>query len=678
MTLNSRLLLLVSALSLALQLNVRAAARPLPTEDRERTANFDTQDPAVMFSLDRIPFQAPDEGEAERNRLQFEAAVKRLAHRLAEAGDEYYLGWSNYLHFDPIVDAVSRGVEPRLEDIRVFRRWLFSNQPGIEDRLFHDVRVAVLPYEATRFTHEMRSLEEVHHQQLLSLMAAWSDYRQDPSVRNELKIQGILHWFSMTKTDGGRLDEAVKAQLQPNLCIQVSDHLIRQWAAPRLNNYQNHRSVSTNFTLPINPVGTPTPISATGEANTAGTVDFTLLPSANSLLVNLRFHGNTEAMTSSSMNRLTIETRMAGKLSSSGTIEIRPEELDIRNVVGQAELERLGFEFRTGHRSELVGEFIEGFADNLVSSQRVQSSLRSQVIKHFEEEIASQFQSEIRGLASQTEHLQVADVLSSGNESIARVVAPLIREGVEIKLDSLRSGSDAIQAGFCLRSKGGLTTCDLPPMTEHEGIQIAVHESFVNNLFTQMWGGKWLSDVYLERASRLIYSNAPYELYTHDRKERWRIQLAEHMPFVFAWTSAGEMQASLRVQAFQYRSTELSECRTVVAPMIYTATYRIHENEFGEIALQRTSFESILESEPSEMYVSTESIPGQELVEADREFLDRQADRMQAWLGEDIDFGGLVVPEGGELSEKLNQFMVNGWEMQDGWLTARLSKRKDL
>ena len=88
-------------------------------------------------------------------------------------------------------------------------------------------------------------------------------------------------------------------------------------------------------------------------------------------------------------------------------------------------------------------------------------------------------------------------------------------------------------------------------------------------------------------------------------------------------------------------------------------TYRIAEDQHGDSFLEKTNR---LASVPSENALNEE----------DRAFMSRMEERINAFLGEDLNMGGLTVPKGGPMTELKNVKAFN-FNLSNGWISYNVS-----
>lgn len=648
---------LTLAFTLLLQLALMSSANAQELSAALIQSNSKVTARSVPIELRAITFCAPDPQRVQGTWQPFMSAVQELDRKLLSNGVEYQNAWRRYLHLEPVLQAIDENRVPNYSEVRLFRRWLFSNQEGIDSKLFVEVRATVRPLEDALFTTEIDNLEKQHQLHLNLLIERWKEYAREPSMTNRIGLLEELIWFEKTQTDGGRIGEQLQTEQHSSLVVQIPKTAVDVLVEENRFSIVDHRRVHNHLEVPVGVLEVPLELDAYGEATTSGQLRFRFLPSPDSSRIEVTFEGETSVATVSESHQIQVDSRMNGGVSLQGIIDVTPTGCQIKDIESNIALNSLQHQATSLHRMRRLGNLARTLSESIINDPKTRFLVSQNIREHFRKELAEHFSNEVGKLNQALQQISVDAPMFEKISQIQAVFAPFSREGVQMELAEFTSSFNSARFGMQVNSDGKLHSPTKPPLSNDEAFAFCVHDSMIANLFQTFWSGKWVKDNYFEHAGDLIHSDSPYALYTHDRKEQWKLKFAEVAPFTIEFVSRDQIVVRLRCEGFQLKPVDESKWHLFDQPRAYVATYSIVDNQPGEPYLERTHFQVV---EPNS------SIPTSNTLE-DNDFILRMDERMSAFLGEQIDFGGIVLPDGGEVSRFFDRIQVAEFEVENGW-----------
>ena len=606
----------------------------------------------------QIPYQPLSPARLDNSKRKFNRSLQTLQSRLGRQGKEFRSKWMKYLKGTELVGRNQHGYE----EINLFRRWLFSSAEGVEHKVFADVRRDVGPYNDVLYTAQFADLHGEHLRHLQGLTRACWAVNSNPVSENLLAVQTHLTWFSRTKTDAGYASALFAAWRRPNVRLQIPGHFITDKFYENDVTVQEQGPVNETFCLPIGFRGKNQAVQSTGCASTYGTASIHLIPSAEVARFMVKVDGQINSNTQSNNGPVNTKTNSVSRFQSRAILDGSIEGIELKSIDTDVHIVSMDSQYTGTTRRPRVNRLFARVAERKSQKAEVQAAIQSQnkaaVRRQLKEKIQEQIGdfTEDQEIAANLEK-SIKDKMGNLGEKLSK---PFEREGVKIDRVVLGTGLDHVAVRLEVGDSGRLLSLDREPINPSPNdIHLAFHQSALNNMFQVAYAGKWVNDDYFEKATKLMYTEAPYELYTHSRKEDWAIKYADVNPVTFALDSKEQIVVTVRAAGFKRRGPGEKQWKVTLAPATYVVTYRIAEDQHGDSFLEKTNR---LASVPSENALNEE----------DRAFMSRMEERINAFLGEDLNMGGLTVPKGGPMTELKNVKAFN-FNLSNGWISYNVS-----
>ena len=88
------------------------------------------------------------------------------------------------------------------------------------------------------------------------------------------------------------------------------------------------------------------------------------------------------------------------------------------------------------------------------------------------------------------------------------------------------------QIGAVLPCPASIVTADL---------KSCFHQSFANNTFEKMYGGRILDDVFFMGLAQVFQAELPIKLMVHTRATRWKLKMAKRNPIAITFNNGDSM-----------------------------------------------------------------------------------------------------------------------------------------
>ena len=606
----------------------------------------------------RIPYKPFSLSRLDSARNRFNQSFQNLHFRLGKQGEEFFNNWMKYLHGTKLVGRYQHNYK----EISIFRRWLFSNQEGMEHSAFAAIKRDIIPYSDALYTAQYVDLyrEHVAHQQ--GLVSACMAVNVDPIPENLLALQTHLTWFGRTQTDNGIASGQFSAWRRPNIRLQIPARFITDKFYEKGATVKDQGPVDETFHLPIGFRGKNKPVRSTGQASTYGNATIHLIPSLDTARFMVKVNGNINANTLSQSGPVSSQTHSTSIFESRAILDVTLEGIALQSVASDVNIQSMNTQYKGTTSRPLLNGLFSKIARKKSQKPAVQASIKAQSKEATRRQLKEKIQEQVgsftmdKGVATKLQKT-IADKMGNLGNNMTKAFK---REGVKINKVSLGTTHDHVAVRLELGDRSRLLALDREPFNPSPSdIHLAFHQSLLKNMFQVTYSGKWVHDDYFEKPAELMYTKIPKELHPHGRKENWAIKYADINPITFQLLSQEQIIVTVRLAGFRRREPGAKKWIVTMTPATYQITYRVAEDKHGKAYLEKTHRVAMV---PNQINLPSE----------DKAFIDRMEDRINAFLGENINMGGLIFPKGGPMANLADVKILN-LNLSNGWISFNVA-----
>jgi hypothetical protein len=424
----------------------------------------------VMARASQGEYKPIEEQDLQNLRGALRASAQDLQNALAARGVRFADDWNSYLQWSRLKPHLSTGGQidhQELAGVGLVLGRLRANKPGLEGPVFTEMADALEHYRQVALW-VAAARDEDPRSRYASLLASLANqlerHQEAATTETAWKIGRIL--FLITQLEQApQLIRAIHDQwIQTNVMVEVSETFINRLAQSR----------PTNDSRPVRDciLGT----SIRGRANTKGSLLVRLVPSAESIQLDVSLAGNIHSSTVGHQRPVRIRSRGLTRFETRKRVFLTDETFLAEPSVAVASTETTIDSIRkTG------GFFGRQLVERIAWNKACQSKERAQ-------QIASR-RAEKRIMHAFNE--QLAEALAAARDRYDRKVHdPLLRRGVLPEHLSMSSRSGYVQIESTFASHGQLGAEGSPPALAAENdLSGRIHQSAANNFLPLMIAG---------------------------------------------------------------------------------------------------------------------------------------------------------------------------------------------
>jgi hypothetical protein len=531
--------LLVFALAVAI-LGVAPVHGELPADRLERLA-AEAELAAASFAPPAPPTLDATAGGLRRALEPLRALLAR-----SKSGAD----WKEYLDWPALEAQAASGAAADPAALRELQQLFDAPETGLDMPEFVGVRRALTRHaeaaDAARGTGSAR-----FGQRLTALAGALRGAAAGGSTESLASVPPLLERLVESGQAAGLVREIRGSFARPNILLAVQERLV---------NTAIDRPIDTP--MPVDEVMLGTRIRGMGR--TTGNVRIDFVPAADRAAVDLVLVARNVSTTRGVRGPVTVHSLGVTDLGARRRIFVTPDSITASSVEATADTDSqitgIGVSSRCARRlirkvaSRKVAQSMP--QAEAIASGRARDRLRSQ----FEEQTApvlDQFRGQFRD----------------------RVRAPLEARGLYPEM--LILGTSATELVVTARkAQAAQLAAGSPPPAPDPGnvITASVHESAVNNIFEQRFGGRRLTQDDVAKMAREFQAPMPASLDNEADQQPWAVTFAKHRPITL---SAQDGRVKLMVRGDKFVSGERE-----FPGMDIWATYAIGRAPFGIVLLR--------------------------------------------------------------------------------------------
>ena len=562
-------------------------------------------------------FRSPDPHWFETTRRALQEETERVDLALNAEGAEYAEAWKKLLRWPLLTSNLGSPSEINYAELALVRRWLFSNNEGLEYPFFAPLRKTMESHLDAAFalTHldlqaDFRQQVAMARQQILALPA-------DPSDARAAALGRTLGWFERTKQLPSET-ATVRALLStPSAQIVLAKPLLDRAIGLLVSDVSQSLPVTDRVVIPGNGLFAKSrTANVRGTAHTQGRIALELATNRAVAELRLVYRGVVESHCRAAIGPVTVGMQTNGtvravtpvQLSLLGvkplTTQVSPQvRTRVTSVSAQKKLVR-----RIGNRRVHEPASLRQMNDRASSTtaSMIQKEMNARVVKTL---------AEIRA------ELQKTKV---SLDSLPDVLAPIVREGAAPEWHGFESTAKSIYINGGSPRCEQFGTVNRCPSMGSADVQFRFHVSFFNNMAETIMAGKTFTDKYFMNYGRILQAELPPTLMVHSRAVRWAIVAAKPRPLEITIPAPNQFRIQLRMQQVNIGDEQFA------GPITATVHYTFQKDEFDEYQLKRQGDVELNASMP----------------EASQEFLSK---KLSAFFAPILNAGGVSLPEGESL-----------------------------
>jgi hypothetical protein len=605
----------VSVLAVVIAAATLPAAAQLPADRLDRLS-ASAEQAALAFS-------PPSAAALDADAANLRTALRPLAALLdrSKSGAD----WRKYLEWPELEAQAAAGAAA---DPRVLRRLqdkLEATETGLDMPDFVRVRRAVTRYaekaDAARGAGGQR-----FGQRLRSLAAALRSAAETGSAESLAPVPVLLERLEEAGQAPGLVREIRAAGGRPNMLVEIHENLFARAVNRPVNQVQ-----------PVDEVILGTRIRGTGR--TTGQVRLDFVPSPDRAAFDLIFAARNVSSTRGSQGPVTVRSSGVTDLGARRRIFLTPEAVSSSGVTASA----------------ATNSTVEGIGVNKRFGQRIIRRIASRKIAETKPQAQAIAQGRARDRVEREFATQTDPAVAQIRDQFqTRLEAPLRARGLYPEMLHLHTTDTRLVVTARKALPVQLAAASLPPPTAADHlITLRVHESVVNNVLEEKFGGRIFRQADADRLAAEMQATMPASLESDADQPPWEVTFAKHRPIT---VSVADSRAKVMVRGDKFVSGERE-----FPGMDIWATYVIGRGPQGFVLLR----EGDVQIYPPGFQPGS----GQRLRPSEtsiRRILQRRFDKV---FPSDVDVPGLLPLEG-ELASAGPLPLAQLEARRDGWIAA--------
>jgi len=468
-------------------------------------------------------FTPPSSAALEADAVNLRNALRPLASLLdrSKSGAEWrkYLGWSEL----EAQAAAGAAADPRV--LRRLQEKLEATETGLDMPDFVRVRRAVTRYaekaDAARGAGGQR-----YGQRLKSLATALRSASETGSAESLAPVPVLLERLEEAGQAPGLVREIRAANGRPNMLVEIHENLFARAVNRPVNQVQ-----------PVDEVILGTRIRGTGH--TTGQVRLDFVPSSDRAAFDLVFAARNISSTRGSQGPVTVRSSGVTDLGARRRIYLTPESVSSSPVSASAS----------------TNSTIEGIGVNKRFGQRIIRRIASKKIAETKPQAQAIAEGRARGRVEREFTTQTDPAVAQIREQFqTRLEAPLRARGLYPEMLHLNTTDTRLVVTARKALPVQLAAASLPPPTAADHlITLRVHESVVNNVFEEKFGGRIFRQADADTMASQMQATMPTALESDPDQPPWEVTFAKHRPIA---VSVADGRAKVMVRGDKFVSGE--------------------------------------------------------------------------------------------------------------------------
>lgn len=514
-------------------------------------------------------FQPWTEGQLQPRAQNLAAALHDLQHQWSTKNPERFSGWREYLLLDDLQAEFNLGLEGDLYTLRTVLARFYHSHVGLELPELRAVRAALRGYVAALelIQHDdQQQLVAERLQPLLSLSPErdWSDL----SVEESVAIGEAHAWLVDTGMAAELTDKIAAGFGHANARVTISKNFVPQ-----------HLLKEVSETTPIRE--SIDGVAVRGNAVTRAQPRISLIPNELAADVRLVLTGETNARATSQQRRVKVQSTLVTRHLASKQLQLNNEVLESLPATFQG---RTSGQIQSVNVDRVLGkQLIESVAWN--KAREMMPAAERRTTNKINQQVTARLDNEVN------------EIIKKLNQFYTEFVSgPLTRLGFRPAIVGTRTTTETLDVTLRAARLNQLSSpSSAPYMPAGADVGLAIHESFVPNVFDVLTGGLRMSDEEVERFIEVSFKRTPRALKTNVNTDSWDFVFAERSPVTFRFRD-GQVGVMLHMQEFNRRLADPADesVQSTRGMIRAEATYRYELN--GTMDLFRVG-DVVLESE---------------------------------------------------------------------------------
>ena len=593
------------------------AVEPLVDRPEALSAAFSRLEQKVRSQ----PLEYPA-GRLEDTRRFAHEALNRVASLIRSGAIDSRIPWT--IALNPPALGVEIDRRPLLPSrFLAYVTLLHRNEPGIEHPTVLALRAGITELLwAHYFSNRVTNFQSAYLQKVQILQdCLHSQVNDDPRKRQ--KVQDALIWLEHTGLENELMARVRKRFTWPNIRIVIKRNLLNGLISP-ISDFAN----SQNLTDLI--LGNPVHTALTTQAQ----VQTALVPNATAIQIDVVARSHSQGR-SVALGRATVYSSSTTEAHVRKPLLISPTGIN-------------------GDWPPAVTVQVNSTIDDVAVSSRFFRGIATQVAWNQVMSMKGAADASAERLAQQraAEQLdkQLRPLVRDFNRTYReRIVLPATRIGYWPGNLAFRSSAEDVELTGIFAPEEELgSSQSFPPVSGRHLIEVAIHESVVNNLSLASIGAftNTVQDDQIEQAISLLTGRVPRGLRVFTGSTRWRVAFPRHP--VRVKFEHGKIRLSVKINRFDIQRVP------VQADLSVCCTYLPRVTKFGPVFERRGRVAGFGE--------------GKQLSVEQTAFI---RDKMNALFPASIRFDGLILPIGGSLNQlaglKLTDMKCDGGVLAFGY-----------
>jgi hypothetical protein len=529
-------------------------------------------------------------------------------------------GWRKYLQFDDLAAQLKTDAAPDLPTlVDIFYRYT-ADTPGLERPEFTAVSNALAGYIDLVAVSGISDAEEQYGKQLEALSGSLEKYAAEPSEDEHYNIGRRLGELTVGHQAGNLISAVRKYYSQPNLFAEFSQPLVEAGMA---------RAIRRTVPVRDNILGAA--ISGTG--NMQGNVTVELIPSNDKAVF--------ETVAKGRINTLTTGSSSGVGFNSRGVTAFHARKRMIFDEFGlTAQRSRCNAVTNNNVYNVSAGRMASNIAWGRIRENKGQSDYIA--ARHAETRISNSFDQEAAPM-----------LVKSAKRFNEKFRHPLIRMREFPEVFQFSSTAEQVKLEGLKANRFQIGAPEAPPeLTGSYDMTVRVHDSFLDNMASAVYGGKKMTDEEMREQVISMRGSLPEEMKPEEDDEPWSITFARQKPITVTFRDQ-EFDITIRGQQFTSGNNDFKA-------MNISAHYKMELTPTGAKLVRQGP----LKIEPPDFAIEPRQLSASEITLG--KILQRKFGKL---FKEEIVYDGLELPGPWKKAGKLQAKMLksgNGW-LAVGW-----------
>ncbi len=580
-------------------------------------------------------FRTPDPQWFETTRQSLHEETVRVDSALNAQGEEYSAAWKNLLHWSLLEDNLGPASEANYEELALVRRWLFSNNKGLEYPYFAQLRKRVDAHLDAAYVFTQPDLQFAFQQQVVLVRKQIGDLAAEPNDERAAALGRTLGWFERTRQLTSETAAARRLLSTPNAQVVLAKPFLDRAIGLLVSDIRQSLPVTDRVVIPSKELFSKSRTAhVRGTAHTQGRIALELANNSAAAELRLVYQGEVESQCRAVIGPVTVGMQTNGTVRAVTPVQVSllgvkplatqvsPQvRTRVTSVSAQKKLVR-----RIGNRR------VHEPASLRQMNDRASSTTASMIQKEMDARVVKTL-AEIRAEIQKTK---------ASFDSLPDVLAPIVREGAAPHWQGFQSSPHEILINAASQRREQFGAVNRCPKRGTADVQIRFHVSFFNNMAETIMAGKTFTDKYFMNYGRILQAELPPPLMVHSRSVRWAIVAAKPRPLEITIPAPNQFRFQLRMQEVKIGDDVFS------GPTVATINYTYQKDEFDEYQLERQGDVELDSSMPAESQA----------------FL---LGKLRVFFAPILNAGGVSLPEGGSLN-RLNALKPQAPIIDQNWI----------